>query len=104
MKKIYMRLAASALLGLFLICSASAFYIINKELKFKKGSSATTIKDSVSTGTQHRYEFIANGGQNLTVAISSPQNNAVFQLYFVSPYALLMLIMMTLAGHLGILI
>lgn len=70
---------------LFLAITVSA-EVINKELKFKKGTSSTTIEDTVKAGESHRYGFQANAEQNLSVTINSSDGNAAFGLYIDTPY------------------
>ncbi len=80
-----------------LTCGAAGIWLSNQrltaaqevnrsELKFKRGTSSTTVEDVIVRGSVNRYEFSANAGQTLSVAITSPENNAVFGLYVVSPY------------------
>jgi len=51
------------------------------EIKFKKGESSTTISKGLARGELHRYSLGAKAGQTMTVSISSPEENAVFDLY-----------------------
>lgn len=60
--------------------------VLAREIKFKRGSSSTTVQDSVVRGDRHHHEFSANAGQKLSVSISSQENNAVFRLYVVGAY------------------
>lgn len=77
-------LAVAILGGLF---SATAHAgILEREIKFKRGSTSTTVKNSVVRGDQHRYGFSANAGQTLSVSIRSAENNAAFRLYVVGAY------------------
>ena len=65
---------------------AAAQEVNRSELKFKRGTSSTTVDDTILRGSVNRYEFSANAGQTLNISITSPENNAVFGLYVVSPY------------------
>jgi len=54
---------------------------INKgEIKFKRGSHSATVSGTVIRGERDQYSLIAGAGQWMEVKISSPEDNAVFQL------------------------
>ncbi len=54
-----------------------------KEVKFKEGTSATVLSNSVVRGDRDLYPLVARGGQMMILSITAPENNAVFDL--VSP-------------------
>jgi len=50
------------------------------EIKFKRGSYSGTVSGSVVRGDRDQYSLMAFAGQWMEVKISSPEDNAVFQL------------------------
>jgi hypothetical protein len=52
-----------------------------KPIFFATGSTAGTTGGRVVRGTPNLYSVKANAGQTLTVTITAPDDNAVFQLY-----------------------
>ena len=55
---------------------------VKKKVRFAKGTSSVTIRESVVRGDQDRYYVGAKAGQKMTVKITSTEDNAVFQIYF----------------------
>jgi len=53
---------------------------ITKRIKFAKGKSTATMSGAVARGDRDTYILGAQGGQTMTVDISSAQDNAVFQI------------------------
>jgi hypothetical protein len=52
---------------------------VRKRIKFAKGKSAATISGAVIRGDRDTYIVGAREGQMISVKITSPENNAVFQ-------------------------
>jgi hypothetical protein len=84
MKKNYRIACAGGLIAL-LISFACPADLVSKELKFPENSRSATAKDKLKAGDKHRYEFLANPGETLTVSVSSKTKNVSFGLYLVSP-------------------
>ncbi len=74
------RLLAVAFICAFAFSSISAEGV-KKKVRFDKGTSSTTIRESVVRGDQDRYYVGASEGQTMTVKITSLEKNAVFQIY-----------------------
>jgi hypothetical protein len=55
---------------------------VKKKVRFPKGTSSITIRDSVVRGDRDRYYVGAKAGQRMSVKITSTEKNAVFQIYF----------------------
>ena len=53
---------------------------LTKTVRFSKGRSSASYKDAVIRGERNRYILGAQGGQLMSVSISSLENNAVFQI------------------------
>lgn len=53
---------------------------IRKRIKFAKGKSAATVSGAVVRGDSDTYLVGAKAGQTMTVKVTSPENNAVFQI------------------------
>lgn len=78
--RISRRLAALICICAFALSSISA-QGVKKKVRFAKGTSSTTIKESVVRGDRDRYYVAASAGQTMTVRITSTEDNAVFQIY-----------------------
>ncbi|HVZ07760.1 hypothetical protein [Rhodopila sp.] len=50
-------------------------------IRFPPGATSTTVQGAVARGEQAVYAIGAAAGQRMTVAITSVEHNAVFQLY-----------------------
>jgi hypothetical protein len=65
------------------LCASSVFADgVTKKVRFARGTSSTTIRGAVIRGDRDRYLVGARAGQTMTVKITSPEKNAVFQIYF----------------------
>jgi hypothetical protein len=53
---------------------------IRKRIKFPKGKSSATVSGAVVRGDRDTYIVGAKEGQMMTVKITSPEKNAVFQI------------------------
>ncbi|HLL13587.1 MAG TPA: hypothetical protein VK388_00785 [Pyrinomonadaceae bacterium] len=71
---------AAALLGLLLLatCALAAQEGLTKRVRFARGRTTATLKNSVVRGTRDRYIVGARAGQQMTVSITSVGRNAVF--------------------------
>lgn len=65
-----------SMLALASITSADG---ITKRIKFARGKSSATVSGAVIRGDRDTYILGARVGQIMTVRITSPENNAVFQ-------------------------
>jgi hypothetical protein len=63
-------------------CSSLLAQGVKKKVRFPKGTSSITIRDSVVRGDRDRYYVGAKAGQRMSVKITSTEKNAVFQIYF----------------------
>ena len=63
------------------LCVAAVAAEAPRVLRFAKGHSSVTVKDSVVRGETHRWSFGARAGQMATLKISAPEKNAVFQVW-----------------------
>lgn len=54
---------------------------ISQTIQFDPGASSATLSGSVVRGTQDTYYVSASPGQSMQVDASSPEGNAVFQIY-----------------------
>lgn len=72
---------ATVFIGLLLSSSVFAKGVKQK-VRFARGTSSTTIRGAVVRGDRDRYYVGAKAGQTMTVSITSPGSNAVFQIYF----------------------
>src|SRR5258708_5616529 len=75
------RLVTAIFVCLVFVSSAFADGVKQK-VRFARGASSTTIKGGVTRGKRDRYLVGAKRGQTMTVKITSPAKNAVFQIYF----------------------
>jgi hypothetical protein len=55
---------------------------VKKRVRFLRGSNSTTISGAVVRGQRDRYIVGAREGQTMSVRVKSPEDNAVFQIYF----------------------
>jgi hypothetical protein len=62
-------------------CAFAAQNGLSKRVRFARGRTTATLKNSVVRGTQDRYTLGARAGQKLTVSITSVERNAVFTIY-----------------------
>ena len=51
-----------------------------KRIKFARGKNSATVSNSVIRGDRDTYILGANGGQTMSVRITSLENNTVFQI------------------------
>ena len=75
------RLIAVTFICVFAFSSLSA-QGVKKKVRFAKGTSSITIRESVVRGDRDRYYVGAKAGQKMTVKITSTEKTAVFQIYF----------------------
>jgi len=54
---------------------------VKQKIRFTRGLSSATVSGAVVRGDRDRYYVGAKEGQHMTVKITSPENNAVFQIY-----------------------
>ena len=78
-----MRIALAVLALLLGCCAASAAEPIPtpKAIFFARGSSSGTVGGQVLRGERALYSLKAAKGQSLTVTLTTPDDNAVFQIY-----------------------
>jgi hypothetical protein len=55
---------------------------MRERIKFEPGSDSVTLENSVVRGHRDEYVFRARPGQQLTVHISSIEDNAAFEIHF----------------------
>ena len=74
---------AAAFFGLLLFASGAfaAQEGLTKRVRFARGRTTATYKNSVVRGTRDRYTLGARAGQKMTVHITSVERNAVFTIY-----------------------
>ena len=74
---------AAAFLGLLLLaaCAFAAQEGVTKHVRFARGRTTATLKNSVVRGTRDRYLINARAGQKMTVSITSVGRNAAFAIY-----------------------
>jgi hypothetical protein len=60
----------------------------NQTLRFAPGTQSTTVSQSVIRGERDRYLLGAQGGQQMTLSITSTEDNAVFDVISPSGYIL----------------
>lgn len=75
---------AAILFGLLLLLATCAFAAqegLTKRVRFARGRTTATLKNSVVRGTQDRYTLEARAGQKMNVRITSLERNAVFTIY-----------------------
>jgi len=73
----------SAFFGMLLVatCVLAVQTGLSKRVRFPRGGTTATLKNSVVRGTVDRYTIGARSGQKMTVSISSVERNAVFTIY-----------------------
>ncbi|HEX8632870.1 MAG TPA: hypothetical protein VF703_01820 [Pyrinomonadaceae bacterium] len=74
---------AATFFGLLLLATG-AFAVqegVTRRVRFARGRTTTTLKNSVVRGTRDRYLIGARAGQKLTVSINSVERNAAFTIY-----------------------
>jgi len=54
---------------------------LSKRVRFPRGGTTATLKNSVVRGTVDRYTIGARSGQKMTVRITSLEDNAIFVIY-----------------------
>ena len=62
-------------------CAFAAQEGVTKRVRFARGRTTATLKNSVVRGTRDRYTVGARAGQKMTVSITSVERNAVFTIY-----------------------
>lgn len=74
---------AATFLGLLLLatCAFAAQEGVTKQVRFARGRTTATLKNSVVRGTRDRYLINARAGQKMTVSITSVERNAAFAIY-----------------------
>ena len=70
-----------ALLLLLATCAFAAQTGLSKRVRFARGSTTATLKNSVVRGTRDRYTLGARAGQKMSVLITSIERNAVFTIH-----------------------
>lgn len=74
---------AATFFGLLLLATVAfaAQEGLTKRVRFARGRTTATYKNSVVRGTRDRYTLGARAGQKMSVHITSVENNAVFDIY-----------------------
>ena len=74
---------AAVFFGLLLAvpCAFAVQEGLTKRVRFARGRTSATLKNSVIRGTRDRYLVEARAGQKMTVSINSVERNAVFAIY-----------------------
>jgi hypothetical protein len=74
---------AAVFFGLLLgaTCAFAMQEGLTKRVRFARGRTSATLKNSVIRGTRDRYLVEARAGQKMTVSINSVERNAVFAIY-----------------------
>jgi hypothetical protein len=54
---------------------------VTKRIRFARGSSSAVVEGAVIRGDMDRYILGARAGQEMTVSITSEEDNAVFHIY-----------------------
>jgi hypothetical protein len=72
--------------ALILCCLASSLVLAQDQtaptaIRFPSGQAGTTIEGAVIRGERDLYSLDARAGQTMTVAVTSSERNAVFQIY-----------------------
>lgn len=62
-------------------CALAAQTGLSKRVRFLRGNTTATLKNTVVRGARDRYTFGARAGQKMTVSITSVERNAVFTIY-----------------------
>ena len=60
--------------------TSSANQVKTEQVFFDSGKSSTTLSNTVVRGDRNVYTLTAQGGQRMTLAIRSPEDNAVFDI------------------------
>jgi hypothetical protein len=81
---------AAVFLGLLLAatCAFAAQENSPKRVRFARGRTTVTLKNSIVRGTQDHYVVGARAGQKMTVSITSVERNAVFTIHAPSRHTL----------------
>jgi len=76
-----LRISGTFLLLIFALASTSITSAdgVTKRIKFARGKSSATVSGAVVRGDRDTYILGAGVGQTMRVRITSPENNAVFQ-------------------------
>jgi hypothetical protein len=74
---------ATTFLGLLLLatCALAAQEGVNRRVRFARGRTTATLRNSVVRGTRDRYLVNARAGQKMSVSITSVERNAAFTIY-----------------------
>ena len=77
-----LRITATCLVMIFALALAGITSAdgVRKRIKFARGKSSATVSGAVVRGDRDVYTIGAKAGQMLTVRITSPEKNAVFQI------------------------
>ena len=77
------KVKTAAFFGLLLLttCAFAAQENLTKRVRFARGRTTATLKNSVVRGTLNHYSVGARAGQRMTVSITSVERNAVFRIY-----------------------
>jgi hypothetical protein len=81
MKSVLLALTLSAILSLGGVASAAEPIPTPKPFFFATGSTSGTVGGHVLRGERNLYSLKATKGLTMTVTISAPDGNAVFQIY-----------------------
>ena len=71
-------------LAVIFVCSLALSSLaegVKRKIQFERGSSSATVRGNVVRGDRDRYYLGAKKGQTMSVKITSPEDNAVFQIY-----------------------
>ena len=73
----------AAFFGMLLLatCVLAVQTGLSKRVRFPRGGTTATLKNSVVRGTVDRYTIGARSGQKMTVRITSLEDNAIFVIY-----------------------
>ena len=75
------RFTAAAALLLLLAGAGAARQQASRRVRFARGATSAVVEGAVIRGDRDRYVVAARAGQRLQLAITSREDNAVFQLY-----------------------
>jgi hypothetical protein len=75
------RITAAAALLLLLAGAGAAQRQASRRVRFARGATSAVVEGAVIRGDRDRYVVAARAGQRLRLAITSLEDNAVFQLY-----------------------
>jgi hypothetical protein len=84
MAKQSFKLKLAAAFTVLLLLATLAFAAqegLTKRVRFARGRTTTTLKNSVVRGTRDRYLVGARAGQKMTVSVTSVERNAVFTIH-----------------------